>query len=158
MADPKPILSRLRAILDALIPQSAPSLAENPPPAPSLPEKLPAQEPLQLSFAFDAPSPAEHSASPEDASAQKLSPVDFSDVENLLERSAPEIIEVVTENIATETRTYDRSFLLSQREAILAQKQEQMDARDLELEQIEGLLKQFETLKGTPIEIIKEKI
>ena len=83
-------------------------------------------------------------------------------VEEPLEKAAdyiaPELMEVVTEKIATETRTYDRSFLLSQREAILAQKQEQMDARDLELAQIDALLAQFETLKGTPIEIIKEKI
>jgi len=111
MADPKPILSRLRAILDALIPQSAPSLAENPPPAPSLPEKLPAQEPQQFSRALGAPSPAEISAPPEDASAQELSPVDFSDAENPLERSAPEIVEVGPANAQDRDRAADSAGL-----------------------------------------------
>jgi hypothetical protein len=71
---------------------------------------------------------------------------------------SPEKLEVVTEKIVTETRTYEREFLEKQKAQITQDKIDYAIARDLELEQIEALIKQFDTLKGTPIEIIKEKI
>jgi hypothetical protein len=72
--------------------------------------------------------------------------------------AAPEKLEVTTEKIITETRTYGREFLEKQKAQITQDKVDYAAARDLELENIESLLKQFDTLKGTPIEIIKEKV
>ena len=67
-------------------------------------------------------------------------------------------MEITTEKVVQETRTYEKEFLLRQKAQIEQDKIDYAIARDLELEQIDALLSQFETLKGTTIEIIKEKI
>jgi hypothetical protein len=65
---------------------------------------------------------------------------------------APEKLEVVTEKIVTETRTYEREFLEKQKAQITQDKIDYAAARDLELEQIESLLKQFGTLTAIKTE------
>ena len=55
-------------------------------------------------------------------------------------------MEITVEKVVTETRTYDRNFLLSQKAQIEKDKIDYTIARDKELEEIDGLLKHFDSL------------
>jgi hypothetical protein len=56
-------------------------------------------------------------------------------------------LEVTTEKVITETRTYEKAFLERQWEQITQDKIDYAIARDKELTEIEGLLKLFEGVK-----------
>lgn len=58
-------------------------------------------------------------------------------------KDTPETIEVTTEKVITETRTYSRRFLLDQRAEIVKSMESYIADREAELAKVDELLKRF---------------